>query len=101
MINWVKKWFYSDERSVQEQFIELAAISGASNASEKIDLARQKPIRCLKCKRFMGQSDGMQIIVDSNWRLHINCFGPSVDELLKEIESAESKGELILDHGAQ
>ena len=55
---------------------EVDIVSGARHKDyDKLDLKRKQAPRCAKCKKYMGFNDGMYIMVSSDWRIHIRCFG--------------------------
>ena len=69
------------------RYAALAAASGSRPETE--DTIRPKnrtQPRCVSCKKFMGHSTGMYIMIDDPWRLHISCFSRVVDERFKQGE---------------
>ena len=84
MRNW-REWFVPPEDgevSEYQQMEDAAEAAGSRNKSPDPTLklkGRQQP-RCVSCKRFMGYSSGMYIMINDPWRLHISCFKRVVKE---------------------
>jgi len=86
--NW-REWFISpsEDTPTHEQAEEADIQSGAQHKDfDKLQLKKPTPPRCASCKRFMGYSDGMYIIVSGDWRLHISCFETVVERHFEDGE---------------
>ena len=87
MRNW-REWFVppdetADPGDTEYQRMEQAAdASGARNRFEdqKLELKSREQPRCVSCRKFMGYSSGMYIMIAEPWRLHISCFERVVEE---------------------
>jgi RNase P subunit RPR2 len=77
---------------------DIRSISGAGHqGDDKLKLlpTLRRP-RCAKCKKFMGFSTGMHIMITQKWRVHIKCFSEEVDRRLEAGESIDmTTGEVI------
>ena len=75
------------EVSEYQQMEDAAEAAGSRNKSpDKLMLkVRQQP-RCVSCKRYMGYSSGMYIMIGDPWRLHISCFERVVEEKFEDGE---------------
>ena len=98
--NW-REWFVPAEEvtSEVEQSDQVSVESGAGHRDEnfkKLSLKRKLPPRCAKCKRFMGPSDGMYVIISGGWRAHIWCFATVLERHFENGETLDpSTGGII------
>ena len=66
---------------------ELADLSGSGPIlDEQFELKKRPVPRCVSCKKFMGYSSGMYIMIGDPWRLHISCFDRVVEKKFKDGE---------------
>ena len=76
MRNW-REWFIDpeDETPVytQEDAIRAAAGSGHKD-DEPLQLKPKPKTRCCVCKRYVGFSTGMHLMITQEWRIHVSCF---------------------------
>ena len=93
MRNW-QEWFVppndNDDPADTEYTRAEAAAEAAGSRSRAEDYKMQhkkrpRP-RCVSCKKFMGFSSGMYILINDPWRLHIGCFEKIVSERFEEGE---------------
>ena len=87
-----RDWFVppDDEGEVSEyqQGIDAADAAGSRNSSSDplLQLKPKTQPRCVSCKKYMGYSSGMYIMIGDPWRLHISCFDKVVEEKFEEGE---------------
>ena len=81
MRNW-QEWFIPpDEGDTEYSRMEAEAeASGSRHSSKKLHLQARPQPRCVSCRKFMGYSSGMYIMINDPWRLHISCFERVVEE---------------------
>ena len=96
-----REWFVppEDQDTDAEQLEQARQQAGAGNRDESIELIirKKKTPRCAVCKRFMGFSDGMYIMVSGSWRLHIKCFDKVVEERFEDGEILDMETGLIIE----
>ena len=90
MTNW-REWFVPPEDDPHDteygRYAALAAVSGSrSETEDKIRPKNRPQPKCVSCKKYMGYSSGMYIMIDDPWRLHISCFNRVVEERFKQGE---------------
>jgi len=91
MRNW-REWFVppDDDTEVSEyQQMEDAAEAAGSRSKApdyKLKLKGKEQPRCVSCKKYMGYSSGMYIMIGDPWRLHIHCFERVVEEKFEDGE---------------
>ena len=61
---------------------EAAEASGSRNryVDQLLNIKKKPRPRCVSCRKFMGYSSGMYIMIADPWRLHISCFERVVEE---------------------
>ncbi len=98
--NW-QEWFVppvENEPSEYQQMEDAAEAAGSRNRYEDDKLrfkSKERP-RCVSCKRYMGYSSGMYIMIADPWRLHIHCFERVVEEKFKDGEVIDlSTGSIV------
>ena len=90
MTNW-QEWFLPpDETDVPTEYSraeEAAEVSGSRNkyVDQILEVKKPQP-RCVSCRKFMGYSSGMYIMIADPWRLHISCFERVVEERFEQGE---------------
>ena len=87
MTTW-QEWFVPPDETddpADTEYTRAQAVAEASGSRNKVVdpmLNIQKKIqpRCVSCRKFMGYSSGMYIMIADPWRLHISCFNRVVEE---------------------
>ncbi len=92
MRSW-REWFVPpDETNAPTEYSsseEAAEASGARNRyADQLDIHTKRKLqpRCVSCRKFMGYSSGMYIMIADPWRLHISCFERVVEERFEQGE---------------
>jgi len=93
MTNW-QEWFVppdeTDDPADTESSRREAAAEAAGSRNRYVDemlYTKPKPRpRCVSCRKFMGYSSGMYIMIADPWRLHISCFERVVEERFEQGE---------------
>ena len=90
MRNW-REWFVPPDETTEvseyQQMEDAAEAAGSRNKTlDKLLLKVKTQPRCVSCKRFMGYSSGMYIMINEPWRLHISCFEKVIEEKFKDGE---------------
>ena len=91
MRNWTEWFVPPDETDAPTEYSsqeEAAEASGSRNRYvDQILNVKPKPQpRCVSCRKFMGYSSGMYIMIADPWRLHISCFERVVEERFEQGE---------------
>jgi hypothetical protein len=72
-----REWFVTpeDEAAVHVTEDDIRSLSGAGHMEEdRLNSLPKAPPRCASCKKFVGYSTGMHLMLSSKWRIHISCF---------------------------
>lgn len=93
MRNW-QEWFVppdeTDDPADTEHRRREDAAEAAGSRNRGVDpmltLKKRPQPRCVECKKFMGYSSGMYIMIADPWRLHISCFSKVVEERFEQGE---------------
>ena len=87
--NW-REWFVppeDDDPAHQiEEDIRLLAGSGHKGDDSLLKLKKKLPPRCASCKKFVGFHTGMHIMINQDWRIHIECFERVLERHFKDGE---------------
>ena len=87
MRNW-QEWFVPPDATDNPADTEYSRIEAAAEAAgsrnrfvDQVPSLKKRPRpRCVSCRKFMGYSSGMYIMIAEPWRLHISCFERVVEE---------------------
>ena len=91
MTTW-QEWFVPpDETDAPTEYSRTEAAAEASGSRNKyvdqiLDVKKKPQPRCVSCRKFMGYSSGMYIMIADPWRLHISCFERVVEERFEQGE---------------
>jgi hypothetical protein len=77
-----RDWFIPPDGVVGHAQNELADVESGSRHKDydTLQLKRKQAPRCATCKRWMGHDDGMYILLDAEWRIHMHCFSKVVEQ---------------------
>ncbi len=87
MRNWTE-WFVPPDDTddpADTEYSRAQAVADASGSRNRyveqmLDIRPKPQPRCVSCRKFMGYSSGMYIMIADPWRLHISCFERVVEE---------------------
>jgi hypothetical protein len=59
---------------VTEEEVRMVSGTGHQGNTKPLKLLQKTPPRCAHCKKFVGYSTGMHLMLSGEWRIHISCF---------------------------